>query len=454
MVERVREFAHREGLLSQDDRVVVAVSGGPDSVALLDMLDRLRGELGLVLFVVHLDHCLRGKEAREDAEFVEDVARSRGLPFVLGVEDVAEFARREGCSVEEGAREVRYRFLERVARNLRADKVALGHTRDDQAETVLMRLIRGGGRRGLGGMAPRRGKFVRPLLQISRREILDYLREGGLPFKEDSTNRDLSFLRNRVRHILLPLLEKRFNPGISEVLSKEAEVWRAEDEYLETLAERAFEDILRDRGEKRIVLDIGGLLRYHIAIRRRVARLAYREVTGDLPDFEATERLLRAAEEGGWVDLPGGVRAQRAGGVLALRRGEVPPFRYPLAVSGRTMVREAGLILEAELVGRPPPEVLKGDGCTAYIDWRAVKGNLWVRSRLPGDRIRPFGMCGTRKVKDVLIDGKVPRLLRDKVPLVVDEEGVLWVVGVCLSERARVGEETERVLRITARKVK
>jgi len=257
-----------------------------------------------------------------------------------------------------------------------------------------------------------------------------------------------------VRHILLPLLEKRFNPGISEVLSKEAEVWRAEDEYLETLAERAFEDILRDRGEKRIVLDIGGLLRYHIAIRRRVARLAYREVTGDLPDFEATERLLRAAEEGGWVDLPGGVRAQRAGGVLALRRGEVPPFRYPLAVSGRTMVREAGLILEAELVGRPPPEVLKGDGCTAYIDWRAVKGNLWVRSRLPGDRIRPFGMCGTRKVKDVLIDGKVPRLLRDKVPLVVDEEGVLWVVGVCLSERARVGEETERVLRITARKVK
>ncbi len=453
MVERVLKFVLREGLISPGDRVVAAVSGGPDSVALLDVLDRIKGELGLTLFVAHLDHRLRGREAKEDAKFVEDLALSRGFPFVLGTEDVADFARRAGLSVEEGAREVRYRFLDHVARNLKADEVALGHTRDDQAETVLMRLIRGGGRRGLGGMAPRRGKFVRPLLEVSREEILKYLKERGLPFREDSTNRDLSFMRNRVRHVLLPLLRERFNPEISEVLCREAEVWRAEDEYLQSLAEKVLADVLRDIGGGKIVLDIGGLLRYHIAIRRRVARLAYRAVAGSLPDFRSTERFLHVAEEGGCIDLPGGVRVQRAGEVLVLRCGDVPPFRYPLAVGGRTFVRETGLVLEAELMERPPSEALKEDGRTAYIDWRAVKGKLWVRSRLPGDRIQPFGMCGTRKVKDILIDRKVPRLLRGEVPLVVDDEGVLWVVGVCLSERAKVTEDAEKVLRIRARKV-
>ena len=449
---KVRDFSAREGLLSPGDRVVVAVSGGPDSVALLDILDYIKEELGLELFVAHLDHRLRGEEARRDAEFVESIASARGLPFVLGTEDVGELARREGLSLEEAARKARYRFLERVCRNLRAERIALGHTSDDQAETVLMRLVRGGGRRGLAGMAPKRGKFVRPLLPVSREEVLEHLRERGLDFVEDSTNRDTYFLRNKVRHILLPLLRESFNPRISEVLCREAEVLRDEDDYLESRAEDALREALREVGEGKVVLDIGGLLNYHIAIRRRVVVSACRRL-GCPSDFEVVERVLRLAEEGGLIELPGGVRAQASEGLLILRRGKVPSFERPLTVNGSTVVEEVGLEFRAEVVERPPDEVLREDGLTAYIDLDSVRGSLVVRSRLPGDRIRPFGMEGTRKVKDVLIDKKIPRLLRDEVPLVVDDEGVLWVVGVCLSERARVKESSKEALKITVRKV-
>ncbi|HIE03732.1 MAG TPA: tRNA lysidine(34) synthetase TilS, partial [Candidatus Latescibacteria bacterium] len=373
------------------------------------------------------------------------IASARDLPFILGTEEVGELARREGLSLEEAAREARYRFLERVCRNLRADRIALGHTSDDQAETVLMRLVRGGGRRGVGGMAPKRGKFVRPLLSVSREEVFEHLRKRGLDFVEDSTNRDTYFLRNKVRHILLPLLKESFNPRISEVLCREAEVLRDEDDYLESRAEGALREALREIGEGKVVLDIGELLNYHIAIRRRVVVSACRRLGCPL-DFEVVERVLRLAEEGGFVELPGGVRAQASGGFLVLRRGKVPPFEHPLTVNGRTVVEEVGLEFRAEVVERPPDEVLREDGLTAYVDLDSVRGSLLVRNRLPGDRIRPFGMEGTRKVKDVLIDKKVPRLLRDEVPLVVDDEGVLWIVGVCLSERARVKEDTERVL--------
>jgi len=294
--------------------------------------------------------------------------------------------------------------------------------------------------------------MLQDLLPVSRKEVLEHLRERGLDFVEDSTNRDTYFLRNKVRHVLLPLLRESFNPRISEVLCREAEVLRDEDDYLESRTEEALREALREVGKGKVVLDIGGLLNYHIAIRRRVVVSACRRL-GCPSDFEVVERVLRLAEEGGLIELPGGVRAQASEGLLILRRGKVPSFERPLTVNGSTVVEEVGLEFRAEVVERPPDEVLREDGLTAYIDLDSVRGSLVVRSRLPGDRIRPFGMEGTRKVKDVLIDKKVPRLLREDVPLVVDEEGVLWVVGVCLSERARVKESSKEALKITVRKV-
>lgn len=466
----VRAALARHRMVAPGDKVLVGVSGGPDSLALLHVLWRLRAEIGVALHVAHLNHLLRGEQAAEDAAFVRAVSEGLGLPCTVEEAPVARLARERGLSLEEAGRVARYDFFRRLAAATGAARVALGHTRDDQAETVLMRLLRGAGPSGLAGIPPvRDGWVIRPLLAVSRAAVEAYCRAHGLRPRRDPTNEEPSFLRNRVRLELLPRLESEYNPELRQALAQLAELLRAEEEWLGRQAEEAAAGLVRAEGGS-VVVGVEGLVQLPLALRRRVVRLAAERagVPGPLP-FEHVEGVLALCEAavGGAVSLPGACEARREhdGLVIGAGGGRGAPFSYRLAVPGSVLVPEAGLRLVAEVVpggawpprdgaagGAPPDDERRGAGQAgvAVLDADRLPLVLTVRSRRPGDRFRPLGMRGEKKLQDFLVDAKVPRRERDRVPVVEAGGEIVWVVGHRVDARFAAGEASARRLVLRA----
>lgn len=464
LTDVVRGTIERYGMLAPGDGVVVAVSGGPDSLALLHLLWSLREAFGLSLHVAHLNHLLRGEAARADAAFVRETAERLGLPVTVEEVPVADLARAEGLSLEEAGRAARYRFFRRVCAAAGARRVALGHTRDDQAETVLMRLLRGAGPAGLAGIPPvRDGWVIRPLIAVPRAAVEAYCREQGLEPRRDASNESTAFLRNRIRLDLLPRLEALFHPELRASLARTAEILRAEDEWLEAQAEEALSGLCRTEGD-RLVLSVDGIERLPLALRRRVVRLAAERagVAAGALAFDHVERVLALAvgRTGRGVSLPGGREARRDqdGIVLGTGPAGAVAFRYEWPVPGSLDVPEAGVRLTADLLEGPPqpagPAGYGGDGReVAVLDADRVPLVLTVRSRLPGDRLRPAGLGGEKKLQDLFVDAKVPRRRRDRVPVVVAGDRVAWVVGQRVDSRAAAGPRTTRRLILRARNI-
>jgi tRNA(Ile)-lysidine synthase len=444
---RVGAAIRRQELIRPGERVVVAVSGGPDSLALLHALVILAPELSCGLHVAHLDHGLRGAAGADDAAFVAAQAARLGLECTLGRAQVAERAERERLSVEDAARRERFAFLRRVAAERGAAKIALGHTRDDQAETFLLRLVRGAGTLGLGAMAPARADgVIRPLLGLSRAQVEEFCRAAGLEPRRDPTNRDPAFLRNRIRAELLPLLET-YNPRIREVLSRIAEDLRFDEEFLGATAReaRAAHVGPADGGRE---LDLEGLPE---ALRRRLLRLAAQSLGGDAFHRHVAELL---GDGDAAVMLPGEIRAVRRGARVRLIPPGEPvapaPWSCPLPVPGR-VATPAGAVVEADLLaGAAGRRAAREEASLrrTFFDYDRLPGELAVRSRRPGDRLRPRGMAGTVKLQDLLVARKVPREQRDGVPLVVAGEEILWVVGHRVGALCPVDPTTRRVLRL------
>ena len=442
--------------------IVVAVSGGPDSLALLLLLNRLSRPLGLTLHVAHLDHGLRGADAKSDAQFVKETANNLGLPATLGVEDVKSYMAGHSLSTEEAAREVRYAFLARVAAEQGAASIALGHTADDQAETVLMHIIRGSGLSGLAGMStlsyrpPAQGServaLLRPLLEVTREETTAYCRWRGVTPREDATNHSLEFTRNRTRLELLPFLSD-YNPRIRDALLRLSSAAAHDQDYILGEAMQIFDKLATADGEG-IRIERDGFAALHPALKRHLLRLVYREATGSPDGLEHShiEEMVKLSDGGvdGSVDLPGGLiffvgydslsmttNAGGASGPPALR-GE-----YPLSIPGDTRI--PGWSVSARLLpyGGEPPEA---GAYTARLDAKRVGLALCVRGRKPGDRFTPLGMAGSKKLQDFMVDARIPSASRDSVPLVVSKEGILWVVGRRIAHWAKVTEETTEIL--------
>lgn len=455
-LSRVRKVVERHGMLAVGDRVLVAVSGGPDSVALLHVLLELRREYGLRLFLAHLDHRLR-EESREEAKFVKGIAKSLGIDCHSKRADVTGFCRRKKLSLEEGAREVRYAFLEEAARKARASRIALGHTMDDQAETVIMRLIRGAGPRGLAGIPPWRGKIIRPLIEVRRKEIIGFLDQNQLSYLEDPSNRDPRFLRNRIRLLLIPLLEKEFNPGIVRALARTGQLFTKEG-VKETEGQQGWREDLWTRGvgkTTKLVLDLSKFLEYNKRLRREAVREAVKRIRGDLREigFVHTESIVALAEGriGGEVELPGGFRARRGYREIVIERGLPPvqpkPFNLSVKVPGVTRLPQGILRIALLPVSDVPKAWAKGEARTAWFDAERIRFPLRVRTRREGDRFWPLGLPRPKRLKEILINDKVPREKRNELPLLVDREGILWVLGRRVSERAKVRSKTRRVLK-------
>ncbi len=445
LLSRIRRASERWGLLPAEGKVLVAVSGGADSVALLHALVRLAAEdfSGLSLEVAHLDHGLRGAESAEDARFVAALAEGLGLPCSL--ERLPEGAlRRRGTSIEEAAREARLAFLERTAERIGAERIALAHTADDLAEEVLMRLLQGAGGRGLAGMRPRRGKYVRPLIECGRAEVREWLAAQGIAWREDSTNLDRRHLRNRVRHDLLPQLEAGYNPSLREALGRQAAILGDEDDLLDRLAEGRLAELARTE-EDAIILPCAGLGAEHPALQRRLLRLAAGRLAGGrlagglrgvgFAHIEAVRGLLESAQPSAALRLPGGLEARRRYGELLLSRRAEPAgeWGYELPGPGTYELPEAGCRLTLSLGG----EGREGRG-SALFEAGALSWPLLVRGPRRGDRFQPRGLAGGhKKIFRLLADLKVPRAERGAVPVLLSGAEIIWVCGLRAAEFAR-----------------
>ncbi len=489
MLTQVRQAIQRHSMTRPGDRVIVACSGGPDSTALLHVLWRLRGELEVQLHVAHLDHRLRGRESRDDARAVAELAVSLGLPVTLGSADVSALARRQGWSRQVAARDARYAFLERVAGAVGARVVALGHHQDDQAETVLMRLLRGTGIDGLGGMAPVRrlpgvpgGLAIRPLLFSTRADIEAYCRENGLPTRQDASNEKRDYLRNRLRLDVLPDL-RRLNPALDRALADLAEEARADAAWLEEQAVVLLDEMIRagsapvesvesaesgEAGGAGLELDLTPLLRAPLALQRRTLRRALLRVSGAVPaltgaSYRQVESLRLLALEGepaGHLDLAGGVAADRRYDRLVLTRSApqaagrgrsprqaVVQEPVPLNIPGSTDLPHLGWSISTEVLPAAPrpEEMIPGDG---YLDFDRLPLPLQVRNRRRGDSFRPLGSTGSRRLKDFLMDERIPASDRDRIPLVVAGDELVWVAGLRPAQTFRVREDTSRTLHL------
>ncbi len=464
LVNKVRETVARYSMIKKGDTVLVAVSGGPDSVSLLHALMDLRDRLGFKVAACHLDHGFRGEESRKDAEFVARMCSDLGIPCEVAQRDVPRLMEEWGVGAEEAGRRARYRFYEEAAERTRASRVALGHTLDDQAETVLMRLIRGSGVEGLGGIPPVRGKYIRPLLFVTRLEIEEYCKEIGAEWRVDRSNLAPVYFRNQARLQLIPSLE-RWNPRLKETLAATADILREDAAYLETMAGELAGSLARREGG-RVYLARKRFLDLHPAMQRRLIRRLARETMASpgeavhsAPGYDHVEAVMSLAgtgRTGSTAHLPGGLVARVDAGEIVLEQagpGEpgLPPVvsPVPVRVPGITRVEGMGVRIRAELkpvkaLGERPEA--NRNSTRAFFDYALVEEPLVVRSRADGDYFYPLGLGGRKKVGDFMTSLKIPVERRPFVPIVLSGDRIIWVGGYRLDDRFKVTPDTTEVL--------
>lgn len=442
LVTRIRSTIARRGMLKGGETVLVAVSGGPDSLCLLEALYRLAPALDLALHVAHFDHRLRDGSAR-DAAFVGRVAARLGLPSTVRAADATNVPK--GRSPEEAARDRRYAFLEGTADAIGATRIATGHTLDDQAETVLMRVLAGTGTRGLGGIPPVRGRVVRPLIETRRSETEAFCRSVGLRPRHDLTNADPAFRRNAIRAELLPLVIDRFNARTPEALARLADVARDEDSLLDELAAAAVEPEPTRDGVR---IPVEQLLALPPALQRRVVR---RVAPLDASHTEMVLDLCREGSTGDRVALPAPLNATLSYGSLLIGREAAPsasgeaPAPATLDVPGVTDLPLWSMRMRTWIETEPPPAWPDGRR-VCVLDAARARTPLAVRTPRPGDRFRPLGMTGEKRLGDFFTDAKLPRAERARVPVVTSGDRIAWVVGHRPDDRFKVTGRTRRFL--------
>jgi tRNA(Ile)-lysidine synthase len=465
LINKVKNTAAKYSMLKNGDRVVVAVSGGPDSICLLNALHVLSDELNLSLHVAHLDHMFRGSQSAEEAMFVAEQAKKLGLSCTVEKIDVPAFCGRRGLSAQAGAREIRYEFLSRVAADVRATRIATGHTASDQAETFLLRLIRGAGLHGLSGIPARRENVIRPLIMSTREEILDYLRTNDIEYVVDPSNSKPVYTRNRVRNVLLPVL-KQFNPRIIETLAAEAELLREENEAAESRLTEITAGILERQGDS-VLIKRDEFNSLPLVYRRRLLRKSVERAGRDparLSSVQIQEALefMAAAQTGRALRLIHGLRLAREYDLLIVRPDAgSKQYSRDITVPGMTIIPELDIIVETVILDRMKSGT--GDNLDsvgqennfwqASFDYDKISPEIRVRNRLPGDWFCPAGMAGkSKKLQDFFVDSKVPRSRRDSILLVTSGEDILWVTGFRIDERFLPVTGTRRILAIQVRK--
>jgi len=477
MLRSVKKTIERFRMFDSGNRVGVATSGGPDSVALLHVMDRIAEDLNLTLIIIYLNHGLRGEESDREDEFIRRLGDSMKIPVESRKISIPSIREREKGSLEDVCRKERYKFFEEVAKNYNLNKIALGHNLNDQAETVVIKFLRGSGLEGLRGILPvRDGIYVRPLLEVSREEILFFLRGQGAEYITDSSNMDNRYLRNRIRNELIPELKELYNPRLVENVGRMSNILRLENDFIEKCVDKTLSDWNINSCEEGVKIDIPNLKSLHPALQFRVIKTILDDISSSKKGIgyihvKSVIDLIEGGRPNGLLDLPAGVTIRREYDNLIILKDEgfdtkvpspltmkndknkgrkddkrkVNDYYYHIEVPGSVNIEETGMKIAFDLMDAGSLDY--SSGSTVFIDYSVISFPLVVRNIRPGDRIQPFGLKGTKKVKSLFIDEKIPGKERERIPLLVDQESVLWIPGVKLSDRARVTNRTEKVLR-------
>ena len=468
ILKTVRQTIENFSMLERGDHVLIAVSGGADSVALLRVLDMLSNEYQLGLTIAHLNHGLRGGEADEDESFVRHLSNEMGIDFIAKRVDIRALQMGKGRSLEEIAREERYKFLEETAQSYGAGKIATGHHSDDHAETIILNLIRGSGLEGLKGIPPvRNQRIIRPLLRVTTREIHTFLQQEALPHVKDSSNVDLIFLRNKIRHQLLPELAAHYNPRIAKTLCKTAEIIRRDDHYLQSVVQAILLKWGIVPGRSENLLPLNEFNDLHEALRARIIKCLLESFTPcktgiGYQHVDAVLKLcLSAGKRARSLDLPYKIGIEKSANILRINKmsarsarpfdrnwnRKLPEFLYDIAVPSVVDINPIARAICFDFVPPPDLKLIKKSPHIGYFDYDKISPPLILRSSKPGDRIAPLGMLGTKKLQDYYVDKKIPLSLRCEIPLLVDAGSVIWIAGQTISERVKIGRQTKKVLK-------
>lgn len=450
MKETVYAYLEQWNMLRPGLRVLAGFSGGADSTALLLLLKEYAAEHGIEICAVHVNHGIRGKEAERDRDFCEQFCRERGIPFETVCADVPAAAKLRGISLEEAGREIRYEIFEKYIREGLADRVALAHHQNDQAETMLFRLMRGTGLRGLRGMEPVRLPYIRPLLCVSRAGIESWLTKEGVPWVEDGSNQELEYTRNRIRHLVLAPMEQIY-PRTAAHMAKTAEQLLEAEDYLERETERAAEKYISPC-EGGLDISLRAFEELHPAIVKRLTLRCMERLLGSLKNIEAVhaEQICALAQggRGSRIMLPGGIFAVLDYDALRLQHGyKSVRMEETVSCSPPGEYGFLGEIFSFAVEGRQKDEEIPLNRYTKWFDYDKIKHNVVLRTRRQGDYLAN-AEGSHKKLKDYLIDSKVPRDKRNELILLADGSHILWVVGLRISEEYKVTEQTVRILKV------
>lgn len=459
ILEKVKHTIHKHAMIQPEDSILVGLSGGADSVCLLTVLDRLKPEFGITLTALYFDHGLRPEETPDEIDFCRDLCGSLTVPFHVKKINVLEHAKANRLSKQESARELRYRTLRKLGAVFGTRKVALGHHADDQAETILMRLFRGTGPSGLAGIPPVRNDIIRPLIEIERRQIEQFLDAEGIGFMVDSSNLHDDYLRNRLRIHIMPAV-KKLNRDVIKTMARAADICRDEERYFDLQVTKTLMKLITRKTDRSIELFLSPLETMDMVLLRRVLRRAIDETSGlreiSFSHIEELIHLIRTGKAGDRIYLPGERRAIKKYATVLItaepvKRIQTVPFDPTASVS----IPESDIVLIPKITPRELWNGSFGDGKqTAAFDADKLLSPLLIRSRMPGDIFYPLGLAHRKKIQDFFVDEKIPRDERDAVPLLVSGDLIAWIVGHRTDARFAVDNTTKRILTIDMKPLK
>jgi tRNA(Ile)-lysidine synthase len=457
MEARFKKFIINNNLLADCRKLLLAVSGGPDSLAMLNLFYDLKNELELEIAAAHLDHMFR-EESKSEADFVEDFSKARGIKLYRKQVDLPEIIKKNNFSAEAAARKIRFDFFKEIIGEYNFDLLALAHHRDDQAETVLLNLFRGSGLQGLSGIRPAAEvngiKVIHPMLKFSKKEILDYCEEKNLKPRFDSSNQKNIYSRNIIRNQIFPVVEKKINDRAREVIARSSKLLAAENEFLEKLVLKEYKRILKSENDQKIVIDFGKFQNIDQVLQRRISRLIYNHLNNNLDDlyldhiFEI-EKLISDKKTGRGVDIASGIRVEISYSNLVFFKKDKLTARLinKIKIKAEKEIEiDNQRSLSSKIVDSSEFSFSDNQQQAAF-DYDKLKLPLFIRNREAGDKLIPLGMSGHKKVKDILIDEKVPKYERDQLILVVDaEDNIIWLAPYKIANNYKITQETDKVL--------
>lgn len=457
MIDIVRNNIIDNNLIKENDNIVVGVSGGADSMALLNVLMEIKKEINFNIFVAHVNHGVRGEDALADQLFVERKAREMNVPYYFKNVDMEKHAREKKITAEEAGRELRYGFFRDILKQQGGGKIAVAHNKNDQAETLLLRIMRGTGIDGLKGMEFIAGDIIRPILNIAREDIENYINVNSVETVLDKTNLMTIYNRNKVRLELIPYIIDNFNPNIINTLWRLSSIADVDSGFLNALAEEKYNLIVKSETKHSIILDGTIFNREDRSIKIRVVRLMIYKLVESLQgiseqNVQSIVDLFERMETGKQLNLPAGIIGRVSYNDLIIHNSiaeKQNDFYYKLTL-GENIFPDLGISIRISVQEKL---IIPNDKNVKCFDSELIKGNLYIRNRKNGDKFNPFGMKGTKKVKNYFIDEKIPKDLRDEIPLLMDDENIIWIIGFATSEAYRITENTKNILIVDYKKL-